>query len=171
MQPKTHMSSPGQRVELEKNKLKSIKSISQRLQWDSASLYRRYTHQNRELVDLTWVGSAQQLRVVDQNGFTKIEPTTNLQQISMWLGVGTYQLHLENNTETSIARTIEILPAEKLFIFDPSTRSNRRRKAELFSWAKINQAQLYQIQISDSQNFYPFNNPKITPPSNMLSKT
>lgn len=150
----SHVITPGQRVELEKNKLKSIKSISQRLQWDSASLYRRYTHQNRELVDLTWVGSAQQLRVVDQNGFTKIEPTTNLQQISMWLGVGTYQLHLENNTETSIARTIEILPAEKIIYFRPRPRDRIvAEKAELFSWAKINQAQLYQIQISDSQEF------------------
>jgi hypothetical protein len=114
---------------------------------------RIYTHTDSVKVGLQWQAEASQVKVLSSEGETQSISVSGQQNSEIKLGLGSYNLRLENEGVISKTYAVEVLKAPEIHLLAPAPRLRVKTQTELeFVWTEIPQAASYRLEIVNKKS-------------------
>lgn len=133
-----------------------IKKIqkSQNLRWSDKKPLRVYVFNDSASVSLQWVGSAKNLSI-NKVGEAEENQLINPEQksVKVDLKLGSYRIRLANENGLSMARTVEVWKAPRIFLKKPLPRDRLKTGvSHEFVWTDVDGIKDYQIKLSGNKS-------------------
>lgn len=146
----------GNSFQLSSKNLEDSKKISNELKWNNSELHlREYTFEFKEEIEISWMGNAQRIKLIDSNNnsnFIDIKKDENSKKLE--LAVGTYYINLITGDSISKTLRVDIWPSTKVLYYSPLPRDRNDSSVEnIYSWSEVENASKYKIQFSKDINF------------------
>ncbi|MBK7842141.1 MAG: hypothetical protein IPJ71_00380 [Bdellovibrionales bacterium] len=146
----------GQRVLIDNGKIRDRQSITDELAWEvEKELYRVYTHKSPVFLHFKWIGKADSIRIVSQEGEeSSISLGVDQSEINLPFRNGTFFLSLARGDQISSSLPVSVWPSKRINYLSPLPRDRIRfGVGDIFSWSPSSQAVRYHLQTSLAPDF------------------
>lgn len=140
----------GERVRLDKAQILETESLSQKIELASNFPARIYSHKFPYFLNLEWTEDVDKLRVLNPDKSENII-NVNAKNYNLSLNAGTYSFSWLKDSKSSPHKTVEIVPAPRIFYTRPLPRDRLTFPGpHTFSWLPVQDTFSYEILIGEN---------------------